>query len=66
MTLPGRPVYGSLNTNICNVAAVPIANAVRQGHTSTVSPISMNEGSVEEHEIRAFSGDARSARAVMR
>lgn len=66
MILPGRPVHGSPDTNICNVAAVPIANAVMQGHTSTISPISMNEAAVEERDIHVFSGDAWSARVVMR
>ena len=61
----GRPVHRSPDTNICNVAAVPIANAVMQRHTSTISPISMKEAAMNEREFRVFSGNARRARTVM-
>jgi len=66
MILPGRLVHGSSYQDFCNVAAVPIANAVMQGHTSTISPISMNEAAMEERDSRTFSTGASSTRTVVR
>jgi hypothetical protein len=64
MTPSRRPVHGSPDKNICNVAAAPIANAVEQSHTSTTSPTSMKEAAVRAREIRVLAGHASGARAV--
>ncbi|HEY9428716.1 MAG TPA: hypothetical protein VIR34_16275 [Gemmatimonadaceae bacterium] len=66
MILPGRPLHGSSYQDFCNVAAVPIANAVMQGHTSTISPISMKKAAMEERDSCTFSTGAGATRTVVR